>query len=640
MPDCMHGRFDAARLSPRAVKTFHDLRDEDAAKHYQAALALLAWVAVTAAALAGAATVALAQNPPSVGERATVTPAFEPENFAAAVDPRADGWDTEALSERAEAQLERVAAWLVGPLAGGADAVPPGDVASVVDPAFESAGFVPDEAIARYRGPAFAVDTGRQGGAGPRYRGTDGFGRALGSLAEQLAGDRPPRADFKLYSIDVGSAGFTTLTHFEASAAGARGVRQLNAVWSIIWTLPVGGGEPLILRVDVADHEVTESPGGPLFVDVTESALGHNPSYREQLLQPPDAWLNRITKAAGYNKTGWQGVSVADVNGDGLDDIFLPEQGGLPNRLYVQNRDGTFDDRSASASVDYLERTLAGLFADLDNDGDADLVLSSRPAVLVLENDGRGNFARVRHVAGDIPDSNSLSAADHDGDGDLDLYVCAYRRAYHERGVASPVPYHDANNGGRNVLLRNDGDFRFVDATTEAGLDINNRRFSLAAAWEDHDGDGDADLYVANDYGRNNLYRNDGGRFVDVAGEAGVEDISSGMSVSWADYNRDGRMDVHVGNMFSAAGNRITYQRKFERDRQRAGALADVQRMARGNSLFAGAEGGGFHDRSVEADITMGRWSWSSVFADINNDGWEDLVVANGNLTQTLPEDL
>ena len=573
--------------------------------------------------------------------QAEVTPAFGPENFAAAVDPRADGWDTEALSEQAEAQLKSVAAWLADVAARGADAVPSGDVALVVDPAFESPGFVPGELTTRYEGTTFAVESGRVSGADAAYRGAEGFRRALGALAMRLAGDRPPRADFKLYSVDAGSAGFTTLAYFEASVAGPAGGRQLNAVWSTIWKLPEDGdGGPLLLRVDVSDYEETSTTRGPLFVDVTEAAVGHNASYRDQLLQSPDAWLNRIPKAAGYNKTGWQGVSVADVNGDGLDDIFLPEQGGLPNRLYVQNRQGTFDDRSAEAAIDYLERSLAGLFVDLDNDGDPDLVLSSRPAVLVLENDGGGRFARVRHIAGNIPDSNSLSAADVDGDGDLDLYVCAYRRAYDERGVASPVPYHDANNGGRNVLLRNDGGFRFVDATVEAGLDVNNRRFSLAASWEDVDGDGDPDLYVANDYGRNNLYRNDGGRFVDVAGEAGVEDISSGMSVSWADYNRDGRMDVYVGNMFSAAGNRITYQRKFERDRQRAGPLAEVQRMARGNSLFAGASGGGFHDRSVEANVTMGRWSWSSVFADINNDGWEDLVVANGNLTQTLPDDL
>ncbi len=576
-----------------------------------------------------------AQDRGSAPGVAETSPAFASGNFAAAVDPRADGWDSEALSERAEAQLKRVAAWL-GNGAAAADVV-----TEVVDERFETTGFVPDDLLERYRGPVFGVERGNGEPRGAVYRGVEGFADALRGLGERLAAGDTVRADFKVFRIEGDTASFTTRSHFEASATGSRGSRQVNSVWTTTWTPPPdGAGEPRLRAVEVSGYEETSVADGALFVDVTESALGRNPSYREQLLQPPDAWLNRITKAAGYNKTGWQGVSVADVDGDGLDDIFLPEQGGLPNRLYVRNRNGTFDDRSAAAAVDYLERALAGLFVDLDNDGDPDLVLSSRPAVLVLENDGRGGFARVRHIAGGIPDSNSLSAADHDGDGDLDLYVCAYRRAYDERGVASPVPYHDANNGGRNVLLRNDGDFRFADATLETGLDVNNRRFSLAASWEDYDGDGDADLYVANDYGRNNLYRNDGGRFVDVAGAAGVEDISSGMSVSWADYNRDGRPDVYVGNMFSAAGNRITYQRKFERDRQRAGPLAAVQRMARGNSLFAGAAGGGFHDRSVEANVTMGRWSWSSVFADLNNDGWEDLVVANGNLTQTLPDDL
>ncbi len=583
--------------------------------------------------LLGASPTAVAQDRRAAAAAVETSPAFGPENFAAAVDPRADGWDSEALSEQAEAQLKRIAGWLVG----GVAAVSLDALDEAVDETFETRGFVPDELSERYTGATFAVSVGQPGRFA--YRGVEGFVDALLVLGGRLTGSGSPRADFKLYSIEAGSAGFTTQSYFEASAAGAGGSRQLNAVWTTTWTLP-GAAAPLLRTVAVSDYEETSAAGGGLFVDVTESAVGHNPSYREQLLQPPDAWLNRITKASGYNKTGWQGVSVADVNGDGLEDIFLPEQGGLPNRLYLQNPNGTFDDRSAAAAVDYLERALAGLFVDLDNDGDPDLALSSRPAVLVLENDGDGGFARVRYVAGDIPDSNSLSAADYDGDGDLDLYVCAYRRAYDERGVASPVPYHDANNGGRNVLLRNDGGFRFVDATASAGLDRNNRRFSLAASWEDYDGDGDADLYVANDYGRNNLYRNDGGRFVDVAAAAAVEDISSGMSVSWADYNRDGRMDVYVGNMFSAAGNRITYQRKFERDRQRAGPLAEVQRMARGNSLFAGADGGGFVDRSVQADVTMGRWSWSSVFADINNDGWEDLVVANGNLTQILPDDL
>ncbi len=600
---------------------------------------LLAALGLTAAAAAPA------QERASVGRSAEVQPAFASENFAAAVDPRADGWDSEALSEQAEAQLYRVAVWIVRLASGAEREISAGDLAAVVDAGFETTGLLPAELALRQRGAAFTV---RRGEAGPgsaaasEYLGVDGFARAVGELAVRLRGD-DARAHLKVVGIEGGARSFTTRSRFEASVgtSSASGpARQMNAEWTTGWTMPEGGGDPLLLSVAVADHEETDAAAGALFVDVTEAAIGHNPSYRDQLLQPPDSWLNRLSKAVGYTKAGWQGVSVADVNGDGLDDIFLPEQGGLPNRLFVQRRDGTFDDRSAAAAVDYLERTLAGLFVDLDNDGDPDLVLSGRPAVLVLENDGRGGFARVRHVTGAIPDSNSLAAADYDNDGDLDLYVCAYRRAYHERGVASPVPYHDANNGGRNALLRNDGDFRFVDATAESGLEANNSRFSLAAAWEDFDDDGDQDLYVANDYGRNNLYRNDGGRFTDVAAAAGVEDISSGMSVSWADHDRDGRMDVYVGNMFSAAGNRITYQRKFERDRQRAGPLSEVQRMARGNSLFAGAPGGGFRDRSVEANVTMGRWSWSSVFADLDNDGWEDLVVANGNLTQTLPDDL
>ena len=140
------------------------------------------------------------------------------------------------------------------------------------------------------------------------------------------------------------------------------------------------------------------------------------------------------------------------------------------------------------------------------------------------------------------------------------------------------------------------------------------------------------DLYVANDYGRNNLYQNDDGRFVDVAKELGVEDMSAGMSVSWGDYDRDGISDLYVSNMFSSAGNRITYQRQFK-----LGANPDLvnnfRRHARGNSLFKGVLGKPFKDVSETANVTMGRWAWGSRFADIDNDGWLDILVANGFIT-------
>ena len=205
--------------------------------------------------------------------------------------------------------------------------------------------------------------------------------------------------------------------------------------------------------------------------------------------------------------------------------------------------------------------------------------------------------------------------------------------------MGEPMPYYDANNGGRNTLLRNDGSFRFSDVTQQTGLEQNNTRYSLAVSWEDYDNDGDLDLYVANDYGRNCLYRNDGGRFVNVAQQLGVEDMSAGMSICWGDYNHDGWMDMYVANMFSAAGNRITFQRQFKSSVDPTVRKA-FQRHARGNTLFENDGKGGFRDVSVQAGVTMGRWAFGSRFVDLNNDGWDDLVVANGFISADDSGDL
>ena len=181
-----------------------------------------------------------------------------------------------------------------------------------------------------------------------------------------------------------------------------------------------------------------------------------------------------------------------------------------------------------------------------------------------------------------------------------------------------------------------------MDVTRKTGLDQNNRRFSFASAWEDYDNDGDLDLYVANDYGRNNLYRNEGSgtpRFVDVATAAQVEDTASGMSVSWGDYDRDGFMDVYVGNMFSAAGGRVTFQPQFTQ-RAASETATLVQRMARGNTLYRNDGRGVFQDVSESAAVTMGRWAWASKFEDLNNDGWLDLIVTNGYITNEATDDL
>ncbi len=228
----------------------------------------------------------------------------------------------------------------------------------------------------------------------------------------------------------------------------------------------------------------------------------------------------------------------------------------------------------------------------------------------------------------------SLSAADFDLDGDLDIYTCIYGAGNQpkKRGfeASSPTPFNEAENGGRNVLLSNLGGFQFGDVTREVGLDQNNTRWSFSASWEDYDRDGDPDLYVANDFGRNCLYQNNNGQFSNIARRAGVEDMAAGMSVSWGDSNRDGAPDLLIGNMFSSAGQRVSYQRNYE---------AGKKRMARGNTLFIASKDG-FQDASIAGGITNGGWAWSSGFADLNNDGWQDLVITNGYLSNSRDDDL
>ena len=262
-------------------------------------------------------------------------------------------------------------------------------------------------------------------------------------------------------------------------------------------------------------------------------------------------------------------------------------------------------------------------------------------SLLMMSNDGQGQFQQVFPFSSQEYSYRSASAADFDLDGDLDLYLCSYNGAEVDRnGFPNAMPLHDANNGGRNVLLRNDGNWHFSDVTEQVGLDVNNRRFSFAASWEDYDNDGDPDLYVANDFGRNNLYQNNQGKFTDVTERSNAEDGNFGMSVCWGDVNRDGWQDVYIGNMFSSAGNRVMTQTKFKPQLD-AESRQRFMQLARGNTLLQNQGNGSFADVSVAAGVTQGRWSWGSIFVDINQDGWEDLVVTNGYITsKSDPGDL
>ncbi len=556
------------------------------------------------------------------------------------IDPAEDGWRSEVFSEAAGRQLKKLAKLLEHPAQLDTQRL-----SELTAADYSSAGLRPRNLVAVFDDGTFRVSRPVDGsltGQGAEANGIEGLAGALREVMSPLDGGRGIHVKFKLFQVEAASEAVATTVFVLASGVTSGGTLQINATWRCRW-IAADSPTPLLVSIAVERYEEAfhQSTSGKMFSDCTEAVLGKNDSYARQLAVDTDHWRSRLARDLGLDVVANHGLAIGDVNGDGLDDLYVCQQGGLPNRLFLRNADGTLTDVSATSGADWLEYCASALLIDLDNDGDQDLVVAQEWRVLLMSNDGQGRF-RLELGLGTHAQAFSMAAADYDQDGDLDIYVCGYNPsvANVRQGVmGEPIPYHDANNGGRNMLLRNEGNWEFTDVANEIGLDQNNTRFSFAAAWEDFDNDGDQDLYVANDYGRNNLYRNDGGRFRDVAAELGVEDMSAGMSASWADYNRDGWMDLYVSNMFSAAGNRITYQRQFRPEVDPA-IRSQFQRHARGNSLFENTGDGRFRDRSDVAGVTMGRWAWGSRFVDLNNDGWEDLVVANGFITADDTHDL
>ncbi len=583
------------------------------------------------------------------GVAAMTTRRIESERASAAtaLDPSSDGWESEAVAETAKARLERLAALLSGP--GPIDPTSFDGLVSADPESTEFDGKLEEayrDAVLTVRRRAAPVTKEDR-----VNRGRASLAKALETLAAPLRGASDVETHVKIVRVDLAGDSVATLAYFDASGrtgAGAVGVRD---VWRCRWARE--NGELLLDSLSSDDYERIDARGSRWFTDCTAAVLGANDSFERQLVPGLNHWLARIERVHSMHVFARYGLAVGDVNGDDLDDVYVCQPGGLPNRLYVQNADGTASDTSAAAGVDWLDHTSSALLVDLDGDGDQDLVAATIFGLILMANDGRGSFARRAVLAPRDIDLHSLSAADYDGDGDLDLYICTdFAQEVARPGAGTGFVYHDANDGGANLLFRNDiassedgasveggATWSFTDVTKDVGLDVDNRRHSLAAAWEDYDNDGDPDLYVANDYGQNCLYRNDGGRFVNVARQAGVVDFGSGMSVSWADFNRDGRLDIYVGNMFSSAGNRITRQLGFKPGVNET-TRELYRRFAKGNSLFENIGGGTFREVGAEAGVEMGRWAWSSVFADINSDGWDDLLVANGYITTEDTGDL
>jgi len=373
---------------------------------------------------------------------------------------------------------------------------------------------------------------------------------------------------------------------------------------------------------------------GPIFKEVTSQALGAVPSYKSQILRGADDWRTILDAATDIDVIANNGVAAGDFDGDGFDDLYICQASGLPNRLYRNRGDGTFEDVTEAAGVGVLDGTACALFADFENQGKQDMLVVCASGPLLFLNQGGGKFTwkedAFRFAQPNQGAFTHAAVADYDGDGRLDVYFCTYSYYGGLDQYRYPVPYFDARNGPPNFLFHNEGNGIFTDRTQAAGLNVDNDRYSFACAWGDAQGGGRPDLYVANDFGRANLYRNNGdGTFTAIASEAGVDEVGAGMSACWFDFDRDGKQDIYAGNMWSAAGIRVSEQKLFH-ETEPESIRALYRRHARGNSLFQNQGDGHFKNVGAQAGVEMGRWSWSSDAWDFDQDGYPDLYVANG----------
>ena len=327
------------------------------------------------------------------------------------------------------------------------------------------------------------------------------------------------------------------------------------------------------------------------------------------------------------------GVAWIDYDRDGWPDLFAVNGGSweelvkgthsVGNALFHNNGDGTFRDVTRAAGVSGSEWGMGATVADYDNDGWQDLYVCNYGPNTLYRNNGDGTFSDATQVAGigDASWSSSASFGDADGDEWLDLYIANYVEFDHLNPPSqSPdceyrgIQVHCGPSGlaaAADTFYHNNGDGTFSLSTKESGMDAS-ASYGMGAVWCDYDNDGDNDLFVANDSQANFLFQNQGkAKFKEIALTSGVavnEDgqPQAGMGVTFGDYDHDGHFDLYVTN--------------FSDDY---------------NTLYRNLGNGVFRDVTRRAALTLPSLTflgWSTRFFDYDNDGWEDLLVANGHI--------
>ena len=341
-------------------------------------------------------------------------------------------------------------------------------------------------------------------------------------------------------------------------------------------------------------------------------------------------------------ETNGSGVAWIDYDKDGYPDLFLVNgtriEGFPPgqeptNRLYRNNRDGTFSDVTVQAGLLHSGWGQGVCIGDYDNDGWDDLFVTYYGRNLLYHNNGNGTFTEVAHKAGVAGDpslwNTGCAFLDYDRDGRLDLFIANYvDQGPDFRLLPQPgsgqfcqykgVPIACGPRGlktGRNFLYHNNGDGTFTDVSEKAGIPVPGNHYALGVVTVDYDNDGWVDLYVACDSTPSILYRNNhDGTFTDMAMLAGVAlsgdgERQAGMGVAAGDYDEDGLFDLAKTNFSDDTPD--LYHNNGD------GTFTDVTYPA----------GLGHHPDYL---------GWGIGFIDYDNDGWPDLFMANGHLDSKI----
>ena len=337
-----------------------------------------------------------------------------------------------------------------------------------------------------------------------------------------------------------------------------------------------------------------------------------------------------------FMETLGSGAAFFDYDADGDADLYFVNGAPLPgydaeeiptNCLYRNNGNGTFTDVTEIAGVGDTGYGHGCAVGDYNNDGHLDLYVTNYGTNRLYRNNGDGTFTDVAETAGVTEPrwSSSCAFADYDRDGNLDLYVVNYIVfdidvnpwcGLKEKGIRA---YCEPDNftAQSDTLYRNNGDGTFTDVTKSAGI-YNTTGKGLGVVWGDYNNDGTPDIYVANDSTENLFYHNNGdGTFEEIGFMVGValsEDgaAENGMGTAFGDWNNDGWFDLTVTN------------------------YADQT-----NTLYHNDADGFFTDATATtktAQITYPYLGWATAFIDYNNDGYQDLFVANGHLHENLAE--